>query len=107
MTASPSPHLPNQAINTIGQQPTTLPPTNANAITPPAVTESKKSSSWDWIWPIIVAGIIVKVFGLVGGLVTIGGYYWLKPKLGTWGAVAASGILGVVVATGFLAIIRA
>ena len=34
MTASPSPHLSNQAINTIGQQPTTLPPTNANAITP-------------------------------------------------------------------------
>lgn len=32
--ASPSPHLPNQAINTLGQQPTTPPPTNANAVTP-------------------------------------------------------------------------
>ena len=31
---SPSEHIQSQAINTIGQQPTTIPPTNANAITP-------------------------------------------------------------------------
>ena len=73
----------------------------------PAVIEPKKSTSWDWIWPSIVAVVIVKVFGLVGGLVTIGGYYWLKPKLGTLGAVAASGVLGVVGANGFSAMIRA
>ena len=66
----------------------------------------KKSGSWHWLWPGIVAGIIVKVFGLVGGLVTFGCYYWLKPKLGTWGAVAASGVIGVVVAINLLAIIR-
>jgi hypothetical protein len=35
----------------------------------------------------------VKLFGLVGGLVALGSYYWLKPKLGTWGAVAASGVI--------------
>jgi hypothetical protein len=46
------------------------------------------------------------VFGLVGGLVTFGCYYWLKPKLGTWGAVAASGVIGVVVAIGLMAMIR-
>lgn len=67
----------------------------------------KKSSSWDWIWPSIVAVIIVKLFGLVGGLITIGAYYWLKPKLGTWGAAAASGMLGVVAAVGFLTMLRA
>ena len=50
----------------------------------PAATPEKKSGSWDWLWPSIVAVIIVKVFGLVGGLVTFGCYYWLKPKLGTW-----------------------
>ena len=66
----------------------------------------KKSSSWDWIWPSIVAVIIVKLFGLVGGLVTIGVYYWLKPKLGTWGAVAASGVLGVAAAVGLSVMMR-
>jgi hypothetical protein len=46
------------------------------------------------------------VFGLVGGLVTYGCYYWLKPKLGTWGAVAAACAIGVVVAIGLMAMIR-
>jgi hypothetical protein len=73
----------------------------------PAATPEKKSGSWDWLWPSIVAVIIVKLFGLVGGLVTFGCYYWLKPKLGTWGAVAVSGVIGVVVAIGLvLAMIR-
>jgi cell division protein FtsW (lipid II flippase) len=49
--------------------------------------------------------IIVKLFGLVGGLVTFGCYYWLKPKLGNWGAVAASGVIGTVVAIGLMAMI--
>ena len=57
----------------------------------------KKSSRLDWIWPSIVGVIIVKLFGLAGGLVTIGAYCWLKPKLGTWGATTASGVLGVLV----------
>lgn len=73
---------------------------------PTAATPEKKSGSWDWLWPSIVAVIIVKVFGLVGGLVTFGCYYWLKPKLGTSGAVAASGVIGVVVAIGLMAMIR-
>ena len=73
----------------------------------PVVNETKKSSSWDWIWPTIVAVVIVKLFGLVGGLVTIGGYYWLKPKLGTLGAVVESGVVGVVGAIGVSAKIRA
>lgn len=74
--------------------------------TSPATTPEKKSGSWDWLWPSILAVVIVKVFGLVGGLVTFGCYYWLKPKLGPWGAVAASGVIGVVVAIGFMAMIR-
>jgi hypothetical protein len=69
-------------------------------------TSEKKPNSWDWIWPTIVAVIIVKLFGLVGGLVTLGSYYWLKPKLGTWGSVGASGVIGIVVAVGLLAMIR-
>ncbi|MCO4240591.1 hypothetical protein ACFOW3_05300 [Acidovorax facilis] len=81
------------------------PPTPAPA-TAPATTPERKSGSWDWLWPSIVAVIIVKVFGLVGGLVTFGCYYWLKPKLGTWGAVAVSSVIGVVVAIGLLAMIR-
>ena len=81
------------------------PPTPAPA-TAPATTPEKKSGSWDWLWPSIVAVIIVKAFGLVGGLVTLGCYYWLKPKMGIWGAVAVSGVIGVVVAIGLMAMIR-
>jgi hypothetical protein len=72
----------------------------------PAATSEKKSGSWDWLWPSIVAVIIVKLFGLVGGLFTLGCYYWLRPKLGKWCAVVASGVIGAVVAIGLLAMIR-
>lgn len=81
------------------------PPAPAAPVTP-VTTPQKNSGSWDWLWPSIAAIIIVKLFGLVGGLVTFGCYYWLKPKLGIWGAVAVSGVIGVVVAIGFLAMIR-
>ena len=74
--------------------------------TAPVAAGEEKSGSWDWLWPTIVAVMIVKLFGLVGGLVTFGCYHWLKPKLGTWGAVAASGAIGVVVAIGLMAMIR-
>jgi hypothetical protein len=67
---------------------------------------SAKPSSWDWIWPAIAAAFIFKIFGVAGGLVTFGCYYWLKPKLGTWGAVAVSAVIGVVVALGLMAMIR-
>jgi len=73
---------------------------------PQASAPEKKSGSWDWLWPSILAVIIVKLFGFVGGMVAFGCYYWLKPKFGTWGAVAVSGIIGVVVALAFLAMIR-
>lgn len=79
-------------------------PTTASAVS--ATTSEKKSGSLDWIWPSILAVIIVKLFGLIGGLVTLGSYYMLKPKIGTWGAVAASGVIGAVVAVSLLAMIR-
>lgn len=71
----------------------------------PTDNSKRKSSSWDWIWPSIVGVIIVKLFGLAGGLVTIGAYYWLKPKVGNWGAVTISGVLGVVAAVGLSAML--
>lgn len=73
----------------------------------PAEIEPKKSSSWDWLWPAIAAAIIFKLFGVVGGLVTIGVYYWLRPKLGAWGAVAVAGIVGVVAALALGGLLRA
>ncbi len=79
-------------------------PSTASAVSTTA--SEKKSGSWDWIWPSILAVIIVKLFGLVGGLVTLGSYYMCKPKIGIWGAVAASGVIGAVVAVGLLAMIR-
>lgn len=74
-------------------------------ITTQTKNSTKKSGSWDWIWPSIVGVIIVKLFGLVGGLVTIGAYYWLKPKFGTWGAVAISGVFGVIAVIGLSAML--
>lgn len=68
--------------------------------------ESRKSKSWDWLWPTIAAVIIVRLFGLIGGLVTLGAYYWLKPKVGTWGAVAVGGVGGVVSAIALGAMLR-
>lgn len=73
----------------------------------PAVSEAKKSSSWDWLWPVIAAGVIFRLFGVVGGLVTFGAYCLLKPKLGTWGAVAVAGVIGVVAAIALVAMLRA
>jgi tetratricopeptide (TPR) repeat protein len=66
----------------------------------PANNAIKKSSSWNWIWPGFLGVIIIKLFGPACGLVTIGAFYWLRPKLGTWGAVTASGVLGTVVVVG-------
>lgn len=43
----------------------------APTTTPAAATPEKKPGSWDWLWPSILAVIIVKLFGLVGGLVRI------------------------------------
>lgn len=81
-------------------------PAQAEPSSTAAVTNEKKARSWDWMWPSIIAFIIFKVFGLVGGLVAFGCYYWLKPKLGTLGAVAASAVIGVLVAIGLMAMIR-
>lgn len=59
-----------------------------------------KSSFWDLIWPTIAGAITAKLFGIVGALVIFGAYFWLKPKLGVWGAVAASSVAGVAFAVG-------
>jgi hypothetical protein len=69
--------------------------------------ESKKGKSWDWLWPTITAVIVVRLFGLVGGLVTLGAFYWLKPNIGTWGAVVVGGVVGVLSAIAFGAMLRA
>jgi hypothetical protein len=68
--------------------------------------EKVKSNWWDWILPTIIVVLIVKFFGIIGGLVTYGCFYWLKPKLGMWGAVAVSGVIGFVVAVVFLALVQ-
>jgi len=72
----------------------------------PASSTIGKSNSWDWIWVIALIAIIMKLFGAAPGLATIGAYYWLKPRLGIWGAVAASGVIGVVVAVGLSVMLR-
>lgn len=80
--------------------------TNSTLKNQEVTSEKSKSGTWDWIWPSLLGVIIVKIFGLVGGLVTLGSYFWLKLKIGTWPAVAASGVIGVLVAIGLAAIMR-
>lgn len=77
---------------------------NSNQV--PGSESTQKSAVLDWVLPAIAAAIVVKVFGLVGGLVTFGTYYWLKPKVGVWAAMGASGVLGAVAAFGVAAMIR-
>lgn len=72
--------------------------------TPPG--DQTKSSRWDWIWPTFAGVVAAKLFGFVGCLVIFGAYYWLKPKLGAWGAVAVSSVLGVCVAVGLAALLE-
>lgn len=79
---------------------------NSQLTTPLDTTAQKKPSKWDWVWPVLASAIIFRVIGVAGGLVTICCYYWLKPKLGIWGAVGASTVIGVVVALGLMAMIK-
>lgn len=72
----------------------------------PALSEESTTSSWAWIWPTILVVIIVRLFGVVGGLVALGCYYALQPKLGTLGALVVSGAVGMGAAIGILAMIR-
>lgn len=92
----------------VGQDPSSppppLPPGGAST---PVDSPGMKPGSWDWLWPCILAGIIFKLFGVVGGLISFGCFYWLRPMLGTWGALAASGALGVAVSVGLSAMLLA
>ena len=80
---------------------------NEESTTSVDATTKKDNGSWDWLWLGIASFIIVKLFGLVGGLVTFGAYFWLKPRIGVWGAVAAAVALGVISAISLAAALRA
>lgn len=62
--------------------------------------QPKKSVWQEWILPSLLTVIIVKLLGIAGGLAAAAAYYWLKPKLGKWGAIAVSSALGVIAAVG-------
>ncbi|NGP53580.1 hypothetical protein [Thioalkalivibrio sp. XN8] len=84
-------------------QDSNAPPVEAQTQAP---GEESTTSSWAWIWPTLLVVIIVRLFGVVGGLVALGCYYALQPKLGTFGAVVISGVAGMGAAIGILAMIR-
>lgn len=60
----------------------------------------KEPSSWGWIIPGIIGMILAKTLGLIGALVTIASYFWLQPKIGTFGSILVSAVLGVVSGVG-------
>jgi hypothetical protein len=68
----------------------------SNNKTSPLESESTKETSGGWIWPSITSYFIFRYVGIVGGIVVLVSYYLIKPKLGTWGAVAVSTILAIV-----------
>lgn len=78
---------------------------NGDVVTPQPETKAN-SGGWDWLLPTITAVVIVKLFGLIGGLAAFGLFYWLKPKLGIWGAIAVAGIAGAALAIGLGILIR-
>ena len=72
-------------------------------------TENKKIGFFqknDWIWPTVVIILLMKFFGIAGSLVVIGVYYWLKPKIGIWGAIAVSSVAGIAAAILLTAMIK-
>lgn len=79
---------------------------NEEVVAPPAAAKAR-TSSWDWLLPAVTAFVIFKLFGLIGGLVAVGLFYLLKPKLGIWGAIAVAGVGGVALAIGLGFLIRA
>jgi hypothetical protein len=80
----------------------------SNIVQQQANTQAKpaKVSNWSWVLPAAIGYFMVKFFGLVGGLISVGSYFLLKPKIGMWGAIAAAGVIGIVAALGLAAIIR-
>lgn len=78
---------------------------NNKEITTPTNNSNPKSGAWHWILTSIVVVIVVKLFGPAATLVTVGLYFWLKPKIGIWGAVAISGVFGFVAAIGLSAML--
>jgi hypothetical protein len=69
-----------------------------------ASVPEKPASSWDWVLPAIVGFVLVKLSGLLGVLICFGAYYFLKPKIGKWGAIAASAGIVVVAGLGLAAL---
>ena len=53
----------------------------------------------------LCALILVKTVGFFGALVSFVSYFWLEPKIGVFGALACSVILGVAVGLGITALI--
>ena len=71
-----------------------------NPTSPPAAEKAPSRMSAifkDYVLPALVAFICVRLLGIVGGLAAIVGFYVLRPKLGTPGAVAAGAAIGVAV----------
>ena len=69
---------------------------NNEELATPADNSKKRSYRWRWLWYSIVGVIIAKLFGFAGCIITIGAYYWLKSKMGTWPAVAIAGTFGLI-----------
>ena len=72
----------------------------------PAIESSIQFDTRLWICLSIVALVVGKIpiTGLVGGLVTIGAFCFIKLRLVGWRSVAASGVIGIVTAVVLLAI---
>lgn len=85
------------------QTASTCKPASSEADTAAAMPE-KPASSWDWVLPAIVGFVLVKLSGLLGILICFAAYYFLKPKIGKWGAVAASAGIVVVAGLGLAAL---
>lgn len=101
----PTPRAHHPAM-TRPQEAPQAPPSSREPAATVAATPEKKSGSWVWFWTVVVTTIVIKFFGAVPGVVAIGSYFWLKPKLGTWGALATSALIGVAVAFGLWVLIH-
>ena len=64
----------------------------------PAIVSCERLDARHWACLSLIALAVgnIRFTGLFGSIVTIGAYYFIKPKLLGWRSVAASGVIGIV-----------
>jgi uncharacterized membrane protein YeaQ/YmgE (transglycosylase-associated protein family) len=70
-------------------------------------TPSTTGKLYSILVPAVIGIVITKLLGLVGGLITVGLYFILRPKMGALAAAVISAIIGAAAAVLWVSINKA